>query len=168
MKFDARIALVVVALALVGFGCKESDTGSVSSDEGEESQESAWTNSYDDAVRIAREEDKLVLADFSGSDWCGWCIKLKKEVLDTKAFNTWAEERFVLLLVDFPRNKPQSDEVKKQNAALLKKYKVRGFPTILFLKPDGSVVGKTGYVRGGPDAWIKQAEQILGEQDPSS
>ena len=67
----------------------------------------------------------------------------------------------VLLELDFPRKKPQDPAVKQRNRALLEKYGVKGFPTILFLDADGKEVGRSGYKRGGPATWIPDAQKIL-------
>jgi thioredoxin-related protein len=120
-----------------------------------------WETSYAKAVELARSSGKPILADFTGSDWCGWCVKLKKEVFDTAEFKRWAKAKVVLLELDFPSKAPQSRTLKEQNKKLAAKYKVEGFPTILFLDASGKVVGRTGYVAGGPKAWIAQAEKAL-------
>lgn len=126
--------------------------------------EAKWTEDYEKALARARRERKLVLTDFTGSDWCGWCIKLKKEVFDTKEFKEWAARRVVLLELDFPRRKPQDPRIRERNQKLLQKYGVRGFPTILFLDGRGKAVGRLGYQPGGPKPWIEAAEKILAGQ----
>lgn len=120
-----------------------------------------WLESYEEAKKQAKEQDKFILADFTGSDWCGWCIKLKNEVFQTPEFKTWAEKNVVLLELDFPRKKQLSQELKAQNEALRDKHKVRGYPTIVFMDPSGDEVGRTGYQRGGPAVWTKSADEIL-------
>ena len=77
-----------------------------------------WLTSYDDAVAQAEATGKPILADFTGSDWCGWCIKLDKEVFSTSAFKEWASENVILLVVDFPRSKTLPAKLKKQNQKL--------------------------------------------------
>jgi protein disulfide-isomerase len=124
--------------------------------------ESGWTESYDKAVARAKAEGKLVLADFTGSDWCGWCVRLTEEVFETAEFKEWAKKNVVLLELDYPRKKAQSPELKAQNQTLLRRHEVSGFPTILFLDPKtGKSLGNLGYVRGGPTAWIAAAEKVL-------
>ncbi|MEZ6037990.1 MAG: thioredoxin family protein [Planctomycetota bacterium] len=125
-------------------------------------EHSAWGTDYDAAIKQAKKEKKLVMADFTGSDWCGWCIKLKDEVFSTPEFAEWAAEHVVLLELDFPRSKPQSDELKEQNTKLRDKHGIRGYPTILFLDAKGKEVGRSGYVKGGPAAWIADVEKKLG------
>lgn len=120
-----------------------------------------WLTSWDEAAKLSKKTGKPILADFTGSDWCGWCIKLKKEVFDTPAFDKWAKDNVILLELDYPNAKPQSDAVKKQNAALAKKYSIEGYPTILFLDASGKILGKSGYLEGGPSVWTKNAEGLL-------
>ena len=117
--------------------------------------ELAWGTDLDAAVAKAKKEKKIVLVDFTGSDWCGWCIKLKKEVWDTKEFADYAKENVVLVELDFPRRTPQSAELQKANARLQAKYRVDGFPTILALNGEGKEVWRNpGYLAGGPTAMI--------------
>jgi thioredoxin-related protein len=121
--------------------------------------EGGWTSDYQAALKAAKEQKKVVLADFTGSDWCGWCIKLKKEVFDTKEFQEWAATNVVLLEVDFPQAKKLDDATKKQNEELAKRFSIEGFPTVLILDSTGKQVGANlGYQDGGPAAWIKTAE----------
>jgi len=125
-------------------------------------EEATWLTSYAAAAVEARNEHKLMLLDFTGSDWCGWCMKLDAETLSAPAFKDYASENLVLVRVDFPRGKPQDDELKAANQELKKKYEVEGYPTLVITKPDGSVLWKqTGYVAGGPPVLINAANQAL-------
>ena len=85
------------------------------------------------------------MLDFTGSDWCGWCIKLNKEVFSKEEFADYAKKNLVLVEVDFPRRKKLSEEQKKANEALQEKYKIEGYPTLVVLNGDGKQVGKLGY-----------------------
>ena len=115
-----------------------------------------WTDDYDAALKKAAAERKFVVADFSGSDWCGWCKRLDREVFDTEMFRKEATNRFVLLMIDTPMNKSLlSDKAKTQNPALVKKYAIRGFPTVLMLDQNGKVVHQTGYQAGGPVPYLE-------------
>ncbi len=123
--------------------------------------EAEWITDYQKALDISREKNKIILADFTGSDWCGWCFKLEAEVFSKDVFKEWAAKKAVLLTLDFPRSKFQSDILKKQNQKLLEKYNVRGFPTILFLDSEGKVLGKSGYLGGSAEDWIMDAEKKI-------
>ncbi len=120
-----------------------------------------WTTSMKEAIAESKKTGKPILADFTGSDWCGWCIKLNNEVFSKSQFKNWAKKNVVLLELDYPSRKQQSAAVKKQNNALKNKYKIRGYPTILLLGADGKVLQKTGYGRGGPQAWIGNIKKTV-------
>lgn len=121
-----------------------------------------WTDDYEAALKQAAAEKKAVLVDFSGSDWCGWCKRLDKEVFDTEAFRKGATKNFVLLMVDSPRDKELlSEKAKKQNPDLVKKYDIHGFPTVLALDAKGEVLFQTGYKSGGPEKYLKMLEEEL-------
>ena len=116
-----------------------------------------WTTDTSAALAKAKTENKLVLLDFTGSDWCGWCIKFKKEALDTPEFHDYAANNLVLVEVDFPRRKQQSAELKKANKALAQKYNITGYPTFVVLNKDGKEIGRQdGYEPGGAKAFIDE------------
>ncbi|MDG1242513.1 MAG: thioredoxin family protein [Opitutae bacterium] len=122
-----------------------------------------WMTNFEAAQVKAKAENKPMLLDFTGSDWCGWCIKLDKEVFGEAAFKEYAAAELVLVELDFPRGKEQPAELKAQNEALAKQYGIRGFPTILLLSPDGELIEKTGYQRGGPEAYVAHIKEILAQ-----
>lgn len=114
-----------------------------------------WHTDLAKAQAKAKAENKRVLIDFTGSDWCGFCIKLHKEVFSTSEFAEYAKKNLVLVEIDFPRAKPQSAEVKAANEKLQKEYKVRGFPTLVVLDSNGKKLGEmVGYGGGGPKTVI--------------
>jgi protein disulfide-isomerase len=119
-----------------------------------------WMTDAAAAQTRAKAEKKLVMLDFTGSDWCGWCIKLNKEVFSTPEFATYAKANLVAVEVDFPQKKKLSDAQKKQNQALADKYKIEGYPTIIVLNSDGKKVGELGYQPGGPKAFIASLEKL--------
>lgn len=124
-----------------------------------------WNVGWKAAADKAAAAKKPILADFTGSDWCGWCIRLKKEVFDTPEFAAWAKEKVVLLEIDFPQGKPLAPEAKQENQRLAEKYRIEGFPTIVILDAGGKELGRLGYQRGGPAAWIAAAEAIIAKAD---
>jgi protein disulfide-isomerase len=125
------------------------------------SEATNWETDFEKASTTAKASDKYMLLDFSGSDWCGWCIRLEKEVFSQDAFKDFAEENLVCVLVDFPRAKEQTKELKQQNLDLARKYKIKGYPTIIVLSPDGKPVGKTGYLQGGPREYSRHLKKII-------
>ena len=120
-----------------------------------------WETDFQKASASAKESGKYLLLDFSGSDWCGWCIKLEKEVFKKSVFKKYAKDNLVCVLLDFPKNKKQSKKLKKQNAELAKTYGIRGYPTVIVLSPDGELVDKTGYKKGGPKVYVKHLIEII-------
>ena len=120
-----------------------------------------WMTDHKAALALSKKTGKPILADFTGSDWCGWCIRLKKEVFSTPEFNAWAKKNVILLELDYPHTKPQSAAIKAQNAKLGEQYRIEGYPTILFLNSSGKVLGQYGYDEGGPKVWTKKAEAML-------
>jgi len=114
-----------------------------------------WLDDYEKAKVQAKAENKKILLDFTGSDWCGWCIKLDKEVFSQQAWKDYAAKHLVLVEVDFPRGTPLPEATKKQNDALAKKFQIRGYPTIVITSASGTKKGELGYVEGGPEAFIK-------------
>ena len=120
-----------------------------------------WQTNFEMAKAKAKAEKKLLLVDFTGSDWCGWCIKLKDEVFDKEEFQTQAPKQFVLVEADFPNQKKLPAELKAQNDKLEKKYAIRGFPTILLLDAEGAVVAQTGYLPNGPEKYVKHLAEFV-------
>ena len=99
--------------------------------------------SFEKAQQIAKEKHQLILLNFSGSDWCGPCIRMKKEIFENEAFSTMADASLVMVNADFPRRKKnQLDKiVQKQNESLADKYNPDGkFPFTLLLNADGKVI----------------------------
>ena len=118
-----------------------------------------WKTDYAAALEQAAKENKMVLLDFTGSDWCGWCVKLEKDTFSKPEFKKFAEQSLVLVELDFPRGKAQSDELKKQNEDLAEKFGVQGFPTLVLLDPLGKEAARNiGYLQGGPEAFIQWVE----------
>ncbi|MCK5781007.1 MAG: thioredoxin family protein [Flavobacteriales bacterium] len=119
-----------------------------------------WSNNAEEVFSKAKEKDNPILMNFTGTDWCVWCKKIKKEIFDTDEFRAWVSENNIQLLeLDFPRNIPQSKELKAQNASLAREIGVKGYPTIILISK-GKMI-KTGYVKGGPNAWIKSVESQI-------
>lgn len=133
-----------------------------------QAQELTWQTDMNKAVELSKKSHKPLLLFFTGSDWCGWCMRLQNEVFKTPEFTSWAKEHAVLVELDYPRRTPQSDAIKAQNSQMQQMFQVQGYPTVWFVKPtvkDGKTnfeqLGSTGYVAGGPSKWIEGANQIV-------
>ncbi|MBA2436327.1 MAG: thioredoxin family protein [Chthoniobacterales bacterium] len=108
----------------------------------------------------AKAEDKLLLLDFTGSDWCGWCKLMEKEIFSQPTFAEYATKNLVLVRLDFPHAKPLTAEVRTQNQTLAQKLGIRGFPTIVMMNGEGKPLAVLGYVRGGPEVFISELKQV--------
>jgi protein disulfide-isomerase len=119
-----------------------------------------WMTDLPKAQAKAKTDNKLVMLDFTGSDWCGWCIRLNKEVFSKPEFAEYAQKNLVLVEVDFPVRKKLPEELKNANAKLSEKYDIKGYPTIIVLNSAGEKVGQLGYQPGGPKAFIDELEKL--------
>ena len=128
-----------------------------------------WHTDLNKAIEIANKENKPMMLFFTGSDWCGWCVRLQKEVFTQVEFKEWAQKNVILVEVDFPRANIQTEEIKTQNRNLQQQFAVRGYPTCWFVKADklkdGKInfnqLGTKGYEAGGPVNWINSAAVII-------
>ena len=121
-----------------------------------------WITDYEAAKKQAAKEGKDILMDFTGSDWCGWCIRLKKEVFSQEAFKKEAPKHFVLLELDYPRSKQLAPALKLQNEKLKNEFAIQGYPTIMLTDATGKAYAKTGYQPGGPESYIKHLAEKAG------
>jgi thioredoxin-related protein len=121
-----------------------------------------WLTDLPTAMARAQTEKKAVLLDFTGSDWCPWCQKLKSEVFDRFEFAVYAAANLIMVEVDFPRRKELNADQVNANYALASKYGIKGYPTIVVLNSDGQVLGQCGYVEGGPTAFCATIEKFPG------
>lgn len=121
-----------------------------------------WIADYDVAVKQAREQGKNLLVDFTGSDWCGWCIKLHEEVFSFESWSSAATKDYILVSLDFPNSQEAKDRVPnpERNEELKNMWGVTGFPTILLMTPDGDIFGRTGYAAGGPEAYLTHMAEL--------
>ncbi len=119
-----------------------------------------WETSFEKAKATAQAEKKDILMNFTGSDWCGWCIRLGNEVFQHEKFAAYAAKNLVLLELDFPRGFELDESLQEQNNALQAKYGVEGFPSILLLDSQGRAYAQTGYQPGGPLAYSEHLETL--------
>ena len=120
-----------------------------------------WLTDLESAQKQSKAENKPILMDFTGSDWCPWCIKLKEEVFSKPEFIKFAKDNLVLLEVDFPHHKKQSKKISAQNKALSKRFKIEEYPTVVVLSPEGKHLGQMGYAEGGAAPWIAELKKKL-------
>ncbi len=126
----------------------------------EQRQKAPWLTDYAAALEKAKEENRNVFLFFTGSDWCGWCMRLEREILRMPEFADFAAENLVLVKLDFPRGFRLPAAQTKQNQQLAQQYGVRGYPTVVVLKPDGTVAGDLGYETGGPKPFIEKLQSL--------
>ncbi len=120
-----------------------------------------WINDFEAAKKQAAKEKKDILIDFTGSDWCGWCIKLRDEVFSKEHFKKEAPKKFILLEIDFPKDKSKlTEEIIKQNDLMAKEFKIRGYPTIVLTNAKGEPYASTGYREGGPEKYIEHLNEF--------
>ncbi|MEO2161195.1 MAG: thioredoxin family protein [bacterium] len=121
-----------------------------------------WVADYDEAVQLAKQQGKHLFVDFTGSDWCGWCIRLHDEVFDHDEFLTPMIKDYILVSLDFPNSEAVKAKVPNpvRNAALAQMHAISGYPTVLLMTPDGLVYGRTGYEPGGPEVYVKHVNEL--------
>lgn len=118
-----------------------------------------WGTDFSDALAQAQSQHKLVLMDFTGSDWCQWCIKFDQDVLSTSRFASYAQSKLILVRVDFPHNTPQPEMVRHANRDLASRFNVDGYPTFVLVDSSGKELGRqVGYAQGGPEAFIAKLD----------
>lgn len=120
-----------------------------------------WSTDLAKAQAQARAEGKAVLVNFTGSDWCGWCMKLRKDVFLKPAFTNYAQTNLVLVEVDFPKRKPLTPAAQKANQQLAQQFQVQGFPTLVLIDSTGNRIGNVNYANGGPKSFITEVEKLL-------
>lgn len=126
-----------------------------------DSQNVSWKTDFEEAKKEAKKNKKYMLLNFTGSDWCGWCMRLNDEVFSQPEFIKYAAAELVCVKLDFPRNKQLPEKERSQNHTLQQLYQVQGYPTIIILSPDGAVAGVTGYQRGGAKNYIEHLKGFV-------
>lgn len=114
---------------------------------------------FEAAKKKAKEENKKVLMLFTGSDWCAYCIKWEKEVFKKAEFAERTKD-YVLLMVDFPEEKPLPREQQKANDALLDKFNIKMYPTVMVLNSKGKKLGKFNFMEGGIEPFFAKLNSI--------
>ena len=161
LAFLPLTTAVICGLLLAGCNRNSDSTEtSLSEPTASPASKTGWLTSYEQGQQEAQASHKLILLDFTGSDWCGWCKLLDREVFSQPQFIEYASKNLVLVEVDFPKRKRMAPEVRNQNLQLAMRYQVQGFPTIVVLNQDGEKVGELGYMEGGPAVFIAQLERF--------
>jgi thiol:disulfide interchange protein len=119
-----------------------------------------WMTDYEAAKKRAAAEDKDLLLDFTGSDWCPGCIQLEKEVLSQKIFIFEAQKHFVFMRVDFPRKTKLSALLQQQNEKLAQQYSIEVFPTVILADSSGKPYAEATYEGGGPLNYVLQLAKL--------
>ncbi len=155
-----------LAIALLGVGCGENKSDSAAGGEISAAPgELHWLTNFGAAKEQARSEKKMLMMNFTGSDWCPPCIQLEKQLFSKPEFAQYAAKNLVLLEVDFPRRKELSAELSAANKELARDYRIEGFPTVIVLNSDSKPLGKFGYVPGlGPAEVIEALEKARAEE----
>lgn len=126
--------------------------------------EEGWTNDFEAAKKTATDEEKDLLLNFTGSDWCGWCVKLKDEVFSQESFKKEVRDQFVLVELDYPKTveglAKLSNETQGQNQKLQQIYQIQGFPSIVLTDSRGRPYGRTGYRQGGSEKYLQHLEDL--------
>ena len=131
-------------------------------------QDLVWETDIYKSIERSKTEKKPILLFFTGSDWCGWCIRLQNEVYKTPEFTAWAKQNVILVDLDYPKRTPQAEILKAQNGSLQQTFAIQGFPSIRIVNADlkdakinFELLGGLGYMAGGPKTWIAAADDIL-------
>lgn len=174
----ASISLLTL-LALVP-ACSKSTEATASNEKSAASKEETkeaparkhapWPTDWEAAKAASKEQGKPILINFTGSDWCGWCIRMEKEVFAKEVFQDFAKENLILLEIDFPKNEAllakQSDDLKAQNKMLDKQFEIEGYPTIFLLNAEGEKISEDlGVLDGNANDYVKHLEGLLRSQD---
>ena len=146
-----RNFLAIFILAVIFVGCSKSGAA----------DNLKWQDNLENALLQAKQENKAVLVDFTGSDWCIWCKRLSDEVFSKSEFESYADENLILVKLDFPRDIEQSTETKMYNNNLAQRFGVQGFPTILLFNSSGKLILATGYQPGGPANYVNHLKSNL-------
>ncbi len=155
---------VVLGLAFLGLGAASARAEDPAPGAPASAAEVAvpWVRNWEAAKAQAVKEGKDLLIDFTGSDWCGWCVKLESEVFSQAAFLEKATQQFVFVFLDYPHGAEKQKEVvdKELNERLAEEYAVQGFPTIVLADAKGLPYAKTGYEPGGPEGYLQHLAEL--------
>jgi protein disulfide-isomerase len=162
MRYLVLLILLIGAVFLYSSVTQTKDAKSNTTEVAEYS--ASWLKDLSVVLAKAKEEGKPILMNFTESKLCGWCIKLKKEVFSKPVFIDYANEHLILMTVDFPRGVQQEESLIDQNYQLLDAFGIYQFPTIILVDTEGNIIGRTGYLRGGPKAYVDHLKDMLAKE----
>jgi protein disulfide-isomerase len=165
VKSSRFLLVAAVAAGLLAVSCSKQEAEAAADKKAADKKPSlsakpGWLTNLDEAQQQAKAKQKLLLMDFTGSDWCGWCIMLDKEVFSKPEFKAYAKNNLVLLEVDFPKMKKLPTETSAQNERLAQQFRIQAFPTVVVMDSNGKPIGALGYMRGGPEVFIAELEKL--------
>ena len=123
----------------------------------------SWLTNYEEAVALAEKTSKPILLFFTGSDWCGWCTKLEKEIFETTDFIQETSSKLIFVKLDFPMHTPLDPATTKQNKALQSKFSVRSFPSVVLIDAEEQPIGVTGYRAGDGKLYAYHLMKMVNE-----
>lgn len=161
--------LFLLFLAL-NVSCADAQSNASSSTSGYKAANEGWLVSLDEAYALSKKTGKPIMANFTGSDWCGWCKRLTASVFSKPEFKKWADQHVILLELDFPKRFQIPSEIREQNNNLQQAFKVTGYPTIWVFHMDKdkagkysiNALGKTGYTATVPE-FTSGVEQMIAQ-----
>lgn len=153
---------ILIVLALITFSLAVLACSKKENQESQSASEANWLSDFEAAKVSAAQEGKDLLINITGSDWCPWCTRLKNEVFSTDLFKKEATKNFILVVLDFPRDKSDmSPETIRQNDRLYINYNIAGFPTIVLADDKGKEYARTGYRPGGPKLYLEHLDELI-------
>jgi len=132
-----------------------------------EDDHAGWIQDFDAAVDVAKREKKDLFVDFTGSDWCSWCIRLNKEVFVHDEFLEPIRKKYVLVMLDYPQKPEALARVpnRERNQEVAQRYQIDGYPTVVLMTAEGEEYGRMGYQPGGPLAYVEAIEELWPRRD---
>ena len=160
-----RIYACIIFLAIIQIASCTENKNTNETNQNTAPHDIVWIDDIQQAYTKATNENKNILINFTGSDWCYWCHRLDDEVFSQKEFVEYANENLILMVADFPRSIAQTEELKTQNRTLAQRYEIRGYPTILAIDAQGNEIARTGYMEGGAQKWVDALHKNITEND---
>ena len=122
--------------------------------------EEIWLTNANKAIILSEETGKPIFAFFTGKEWCSWCKKLERQILSQETFISYAKENLILLELDFPRGKR---DLPQKQIELARKFKIKGYPTVILMDASTNLLGRTGYEAMSPQQYIDHLKALIKE-----